>query len=216
MCGCSIQSASMNHGLMLLQGLEAGAHRQLIFTGLRIGLYGQLLDQLSGEGDREKASVGARIGAALTTSAIGICAANPSDVVKVRTQASSSPAVAMASFPGPRTVTSRPRATAFSPHSMLCKPTGGPSTSQASNAQRTLATRAASSTLYEGSAFRVYQHIIRTEGVLGETLQADLAHITRTCLVDCKLHEYVLEKQIDCVIVCSCPEAEQCHTTAKH
>jgi hypothetical protein len=186
---------------VLVQGLEAGAHRQLIFTGLRIGLYGNLLDHLSGEADREKASLTARIGAALTTSAIGITAANPSDVVKVRTQASSKPAsTQLARAPQASQATTRAHMTGAGPQSMLCKPSGSQESMHASSGQRTLATRAAilpppgscraptrshitglggqrrlatgavSTPLYEGPAYRVYQHIIRTEGVFGVAL----------------------------------------------
>ena len=33
-----------------MQGIEAGTHRQLIFTGLRVGGYGKVLDAILGEG----------------------------------------------------------------------------------------------------------------------------------------------------------------------
>ena len=114
-------------------------HRQILFTGLRLGLYERLRDFLAGKnhcsagrsrqykkdqmsaphaavstfycvavrqlqhltrvwlqlidkssfdaGDLEEAPLYARLGAALTTSAIGITVANPSDVVKIRQQA---------------------------------------------------------------------------------------------------------------------------------
>jgi hypothetical protein len=154
-----------------VQGLEAGAHRQLIFSGLRIGLYGKLLDRLSGEADREKASLAARIGAAITTSVIGITAANPSDVVKVRTQASSKPAsTRLAPAPQSCQATARVHVTGAGLHSMLCKPSGSQESMKASSGQAALATRAASPPLYDGPALRVYQHIIRTEGVFGAAL----------------------------------------------
>jgi solute carrier family 25 (mitochondrial uncoupling protein), member 8/9 len=61
-----------------MQGLEAGVHRQLIFTGLRVGLYGSLLDFYSGHAPRDEAHLSTRVCAAMTTSALGITLANPS------------------------------------------------------------------------------------------------------------------------------------------
>lgn len=63
--------------LVYMQGLEAGIHRQLIFTGLRLGLYGSILDAFTTT-SRDTAHVGERAAAALCTSAIGISLANPS------------------------------------------------------------------------------------------------------------------------------------------
>ncbi|KAK9826666.1 hypothetical protein WJX74_008755 [Apatococcus lobatus] len=67
------------------KGLVAGIHRQFIFTGLRLGLYDKVRNQLAGSS--EHAPLQARIAAALMTSAVGILIANPADVVKVRMQA---------------------------------------------------------------------------------------------------------------------------------
>lgn len=61
-----------------LQGLEAGIHRQIIFTGLRVGLYGSILDLYNKGHTRDEAPLHARVGAAMTTSAVGITLANPS------------------------------------------------------------------------------------------------------------------------------------------
>jgi solute carrier family 25 (mitochondrial uncoupling protein), member 8/9 len=61
-----------------MQGLEAGIHRQLIFTGLRIGLYGNILDYFNEGKSREEAHVSTRTAAAMCTSALGITMANPS------------------------------------------------------------------------------------------------------------------------------------------
>lgn len=74
------------------QGLAAGLHRQFIFTGLRLGLYEDLCRRIAtSDPALPDTSVFARTLAALTTSAIGITAANPSDVVKVRFQAQHGP-----------------------------------------------------------------------------------------------------------------------------
>lgn len=67
------------------QGLTPGIHRQVIFTGLRLGLYDHVKDVIAGE---MESSFAGRVAAALLTSAVGITAANPADVVKVRLQAS--------------------------------------------------------------------------------------------------------------------------------
>lgn len=66
---------------MIMQGLIPGLHRQFIFTGLRLGLYEHVRDLFAGS--HTEASITGRIAAALCTSALGITAANPSDVVKV-------------------------------------------------------------------------------------------------------------------------------------
>ena len=64
--------------LAVMQGLEAGIHRQIVFTGLRVGLYGSILDMYDEGHSRDDAALHARVGAAMTTSAIGITLANPS------------------------------------------------------------------------------------------------------------------------------------------
>jgi hypothetical protein len=78
-CGVHITSAPCRviH-CASLQGIEAGIHRQAIFTGLRVGCYGQLLDAMTGGQDRDKAHVLQRTAAAAITSAVGITLANPS------------------------------------------------------------------------------------------------------------------------------------------
>lgn len=72
-----------------MQGLVPGLHRQLLFTGLRLGLYDVIKGALASE--NEELSVSKKIGAALCTSAIGITFANPADLVKVRLQACEHP-----------------------------------------------------------------------------------------------------------------------------
>lgn len=63
----------------MLQGLEAGLHRQLIFTGLRLGLYKHIQDSLmAGQPKENVVPIHVKIGSAVCTSIIGISLANPS------------------------------------------------------------------------------------------------------------------------------------------
>ena len=64
--------------------LLAASSAQFLFTGIRLGLYERA--KQSSEGDL---ALGERIVLAVATSAAGIVAANPSDVLKVRFQAHS-------------------------------------------------------------------------------------------------------------------------------
>ncbi|KAL3142558.1 hypothetical protein ABBQ38_002878 [Trebouxia sp. C0009 RCD-2024] len=70
------------------KGFVPGLHRQLLFTGLRLGLYDAVKTSLATDGEL---SVPKKIVAALCTSAIGITFANPADLVKVRLQACEHP-----------------------------------------------------------------------------------------------------------------------------
>lgn len=67
------------------KGVSAGVQRQMAFAPIRIGLY-QPVSQFYQGGSEGKASILVRIAAGLTTSAIGITIASPTDVVKVRLQ----------------------------------------------------------------------------------------------------------------------------------
>lgn len=70
----------------LWKGLGPGLQRQVIYGGLRIGLYEpvkQACMQISGGGD----GLGVKIAAGLLSGAIGITVASPTDLVKVRMQA---------------------------------------------------------------------------------------------------------------------------------
>ena len=67
------------------RGIVAGLHRQIIFSGIRVGLYTPVRDAISGplpEGTNP--SLLTKMAAAIITGAIGITIANPTDVVKVR------------------------------------------------------------------------------------------------------------------------------------
>ena len=67
-----------------LQGWVPGLHRQVLFTGIRLGLYERVKDVLSG--GASETPLYAKVAAALSTSAVGITVANPADLVKVRLQ----------------------------------------------------------------------------------------------------------------------------------
>ncbi len=69
----------------LWKGLTPGLLRQCVFGTLRIGLYDHVKGFYhSGPGD---ASLGIKIATGLTTGAIGISVASPTDLVKIRLQA---------------------------------------------------------------------------------------------------------------------------------
>ena len=71
----------------LFKGLTAGLQRQMVFASLRIGLYEPVKRLYVGENFTGMVPLTTRILAALTTGAIGISVANPTDVVKIRFQA---------------------------------------------------------------------------------------------------------------------------------
>ncbi|KAI4373419.1 hypothetical protein MLD38_011545 [Melastoma candidum] len=70
----------------LWNGIVPGLHRQFLYGGLRIGLYGPVKYFLVGS-DFEEATLFQKIMAAMLTGAIAIIVANPTDLVKVRLQA---------------------------------------------------------------------------------------------------------------------------------
>lgn len=71
----------------LYNGLSAGLQRQIVFAGLRIGLYIPVRNLIAGElKPGENPTLRVKILAGLCTGAIGISIANPTDVVKVRLQ----------------------------------------------------------------------------------------------------------------------------------
>ena len=75
-----------DEGVMALyNGLNAGLQRQIVFAGLRIGLYVPVRTLIAGElKPGENPSLGTKILAAMATGTIGIAFANPTDLVKVR------------------------------------------------------------------------------------------------------------------------------------
>ena len=72
--------------LALWRGVGAGLQRQVIFAGLRIGLYPYVTNFFVGE--NKKPTLRKRIYAGLITGCFGIIIASPCDVVKVKLQAS--------------------------------------------------------------------------------------------------------------------------------
>ena len=72
----------------LWKGITAGLQRQVVFAGIRIGLYPSVRDAICGPlKEGQQPTMGQRILAALLTGAIGISVASPTDVVKIRLQA---------------------------------------------------------------------------------------------------------------------------------
>lgn len=71
----------------LFSGLSPGLQRQFVFAGLRIGLYVPIRNMICGPmKPGENPSLLQKIAAGMTTGAIGISIANPTDLVKVRMQ----------------------------------------------------------------------------------------------------------------------------------
>ena len=72
----------------LWNGTVPGLQRQVINCGLRVGLYLPVRDMITGPlAPGQNPTLLQKILAGLTTGAIGICFANPTDVVKIRLQA---------------------------------------------------------------------------------------------------------------------------------
>ncbi|KIZ02275.1 uncoupling protein 3 [Monoraphidium neglectum] len=70
----------------LWKGLEPGLHRQVVYGGLRIGLYEPVKNFFVGKDHVGDVPLHLKIAAGLTTGAIGITVASPTDLVKVRMQ----------------------------------------------------------------------------------------------------------------------------------
>lgn len=69
----------------LWKGLSPGLQRQMAFASIRIGLYEPVRNLITGPDAQP--NLLQRIAAGLTTGAVGITVANPTDVVKIRLQA---------------------------------------------------------------------------------------------------------------------------------
>eukprot|EP00195_Chlamydomonas_chlamydogama_P013027 CAMPEP_0202900304 /NCGR_PEP_ID=MMETSP1392-20130828/10982_1 /ASSEMBLY_ACC=CAM_ASM_000868 /TAXON_ID=225041 /ORGANISM="Chlamydomonas chlamydogama, Strain SAG 11-48b" /LENGTH=277 /DNA_ID=CAMNT_0049586673 /DNA_START=151 /DNA_END=984 /DNA_ORIENTATION=+ len=70
----------------LWKGLEPGLHRQCLFGGLRIGMYEPVRNLYVGKDHKGEPPLHLKIAAGLTTGALAICIASPTDLVKVRMQ----------------------------------------------------------------------------------------------------------------------------------
>jgi solute carrier family 25 uncoupling protein 8/9 len=73
--------------LTLAPRSPAGIHRQILFGGLRIGLYEPIKNLYVGEDHEGDVPLHLKIAAGLTTGGLGIAVASPTDLVKVRMQA---------------------------------------------------------------------------------------------------------------------------------
>jgi len=72
----------------LFSGLVPGLQRQIVYAGLRIGLYVPIRDMITGPlAPGQNPTLLQKIVASMATGAIGISVANPTDVVKIRMQA---------------------------------------------------------------------------------------------------------------------------------
>lgn len=70
----------------LWKGLEPGLHRQVMYGGLRIGLYEPVKQAFVGKDHVGDVPLHLKIASGLTTGAIAITVASPTDLVKVRMQ----------------------------------------------------------------------------------------------------------------------------------
>eukprot|EP00899_Mesostigma_viride_P000668 jgi/Mesvir1/10601/Mv08931-RA.1 len=77
----------------LWKGLTPGLHRQCVFGGIRIGLYEPVRNFYVGKDHVGDVPLLKKIAAGLTTGAIGIAIASPTDLVKVRMQSQGRPGV---------------------------------------------------------------------------------------------------------------------------
>jgi solute carrier family 25 (mitochondrial uncoupling protein), member 8/9 len=72
----------------LFGGLTAGLQRQMIFAGLRIGLYVPIRDMITGPLEEGQfPSLMQKIATAMISGTLAITVANPTDLVKVKMQA---------------------------------------------------------------------------------------------------------------------------------
>jgi len=85
--GTGMKIAKEEGANSLFKGLGPGLQRQCLFGGLRIGLYEPVKTLYVGEGHVGDVPLHLKIAAALTTGAIAMTIASPTDLVKVRMQA---------------------------------------------------------------------------------------------------------------------------------
>ncbi len=69
------------------KGIYAGFQRQIVYASLRTGLYDPIKNLLCGKDFKGDVPLYKRIIAGLSSGAIGIIIANPTDVIKIRLQA---------------------------------------------------------------------------------------------------------------------------------
>lgn len=84
----TVATIAREEGMVSLwKGIVPGLHRQCLFGGLRIGLYEPVKTLYVGKDFVGDVPLSKKILAGLTTGALGIMIANPTDLVKVRLQA---------------------------------------------------------------------------------------------------------------------------------
>ncbi|KAD4384179.1 hypothetical protein E3N88_24347 [Mikania micrantha] len=84
----TVATIAREEGLASLwKGIVPGLHRQCLYGGLRIGLYEPIKNLYVGDNFIGDAPLTTKILAGLTTGALAIAVANPTDLVKVRLQA---------------------------------------------------------------------------------------------------------------------------------
>ncbi|KAE8696535.1 Mitochondrial uncoupling protein 2 [Hibiscus syriacus] len=84
----TVGTVAKEEGLVALwKGVIPGLHRQCLYGGLRIGMYEPVKNFYVGKDHVGDVPLTKKILAALTTGALGITVANPTDLVKVRLQA---------------------------------------------------------------------------------------------------------------------------------
>ncbi|KAJ6797415.1 mitochondrial uncoupling protein 1-like [Iris pallida] len=84
----TVGTIAREEGLTALwKGIVPGLHRQCIYGGLRIGLYDPVKSFYVGDNFVGEVPLSKKILAGLTTGALAIAVANPTDLVKVRLQA---------------------------------------------------------------------------------------------------------------------------------
>lgn len=84
----TVATIAREEGLTSLwKGIVPGLHRQCLFGGLRIGLYEPVRNLYVGDNFVGDVPLSKKILAGLTTGALAITVANPTDLVKVRLQA---------------------------------------------------------------------------------------------------------------------------------
>jgi len=69
------------------KGIYAGFQRQLVYASLRTGLYDPIKNMICGKDFKGDIPLYTKIIAGLSSGAIGILIANPTDVIKIRLQA---------------------------------------------------------------------------------------------------------------------------------
>uniref|UniRef100_A0A383VSA3 Uncoupling protein n=1 Tax=Tetradesmus obliquus TaxID=3088 RepID=A0A383VSA3_TETOB len=97
----------------LWKGLEPGLHRQVMYGGLRIGLYEPVKQFFVGKDHVGDVPLHLKIASGLATGAIAITVASPTDLVKVRMQSEGKKAPGQPKKPPQPLSTARTRCTVF-------------------------------------------------------------------------------------------------------